>query len=87
MVGVIMTKEVFNKPFYLIAKYELSRLVGFVKIGDDKEEIMRLFDERYMWKPNTLGVTEESYQSLECNAKEIMNDQQFLERLKSGKYE
>lgn len=82
-----MTKEVFNKPFYLIVKYDLSGLVGFVKIGDDKEEIMKIFDERYMWKSNTLGITEESYQLLECNAKEIMNDRQVLERLKSGKYE
>lgn len=85
--GVNVTKEVFNKPFYLIAKYDLGRLVGFVKIGDNKEEIMKLFDERYMWKPNTLGVTEESYQLLECNAKEIMNDQQVLERIKNNNYE
>ena len=28
-----------NKPFYLIAEYWLSNLKGFIKIGDDKEEI------------------------------------------------
>lgn len=51
----------YNKPFYLIAKYWLGNLQGFIKIGDDKEEIMKIFDERYVWKPETLGVTEESY--------------------------
>lgn len=79
-----MTREVFEKPFYLIAKYNLGQLEGFVKIGDDKEEIMKIFDERYMWKPNTLGVTEDSYQLLECTAKEIMNDRQVLERLRNN---
>lgn len=77
-----MTKEVFEKPFYLITKYDLSGLQGFVKIGDDREEITKLFEDRYMWKPNTMGVTEESYQLLECNAKEIMNDRTNLDSLR-----
>ncbi len=81
---MIMTRKVFEKTFYLIAKYDLSGLIGFVKIGDDKEEIMKIFDERYMWYPNTLGVTEYSYQLLECTAKEIMNDKEVLERLKGN---
>lgn len=63
----------YNKPFYLIAKYWLGDLQGFIKIGDDKEEIMKIFDEKYVWKPGTLGVTEESYELLEINAKVIMN--------------
>lgn len=68
-----MTKLDLNKTFYLIAKYELSDLRGFVLIGDDKEEIMKIFDEKYVWKPGMLGVTEESYELLEVNAKVIMN--------------
>lgn len=31
-----------------------------------------------MWKENTFGITEESYQLLEVNAKEIMNDRSYL---------
>lgn len=74
-----MTKKSLEKTFYLIAKYNLGQLEGFVKIGDDKEEITKLFEDRYVWKPNTLGVTEWSYQLLEVNAKEIMNDRYYLE--------
>ncbi len=75
-----MTKKTLEKPFYLIVKYWLGNLEGFVKIGDDKEEITKLFEERYMWKENTFGVTEESYQLLEVNAKVIATDQDMLKR-------
>ena len=30
-------------------------------------------DEKYVWKPGMFGVTEESYELLEVNAKVIMN--------------
>lgn len=68
-----MTKLDLNKTFYLIAKYWLGNLQGFIKIGDDKEEIMKIFDEKYVWEPGIFGVTEESYELLEVNAKVIMN--------------
>ena len=73
-----MAKIDLNETFYLIAKYWLGELQGFIKIGDDKEEIMKLFEERYMWKPNTLGITEESHKLLAVNAKVIMTDQDYL---------
>lgn len=79
-----MTKKDLEKTFYLIAKYWLGRLEGFIRIGDNKEEITKLFEEKYMWKKNTLGVTEESYQLLECTATEIINDKEVLERLKGN---
>lgn len=81
---MIMSKKDLEKPFYLIAKYWLGRLEGFIRIGDNKEEITKFFEEKYMWKKNTLGVTEESYQLLECTATEIMNDKEVLERLKGN---
>ena len=63
-----------EKPFYLIAKYWLGELQGFIKIGDNKEEIMQLFKEKYEWnEKNNFGVTEVSYQLLEINAKELLN--------------
>ena len=62
-----------NKPFYLIAEYWLGDLKGFIKIGDDKEEIEKIFLDKYAWLPGSFGVTEQTYQLLEINAKEIMN--------------
>lgn len=79
-----MAKINLNKTFYLIAKYWLGDLEGFIKIGDDKEEITKLFEEKYMWKPNTLGVTEESYELLEVNAKIIMTDQDYWNKKMVG---
>lgn len=79
-----MTKKDLEKTFYLIAWYEMGQLRGFVKIGDDKEEITKLFEDKYVWKPNTMGITEYSHQLLEVNAKEIMNDWAYLDKVLGG---
>lgn len=72
-----MTKKELEKPFYLIAKYWLGELEGFIKIGDNKEEIIKLFKEKYMWtKEHNFGITEESYQLLEVKAKELLGDKE-----------
>lgn len=73
-----MTRIDLDKTFYLIAKYWLGQLQGFIKIGDNKEEITKLFEERYMRKPNTIGITEESYDLLEVNAKVIATDKEII---------
>lgn len=73
-----MTRIDLDKTFYLIARYWLGQLEGFIKIGDNKEEVMKFFEERYMWKPNTFGITEESYDLLEVNAKVIATDQDLM---------
>ena len=73
-----MSKIDLNKTFYWIAEYWLGDLRGFIKIGDDKEEIMKLFEEKFMWKPNTIGITEKSHKLLEVNAKEIANDKEII---------
>lgn len=75
-----MSKIDLNKTFYLIAKYWLGDLRGFIKIGDNKEEIVKLFRDRYTWKENTFGVTEESYELLEVNAKVIATDQDYFKK-------
>ena len=77
-----MSKIDLNKTFYLIAEYWLGDLRGFIKIGDDKEEIIKLFAEKYMWKPNTLGITEQSHKLLEVNSRIIMTDKDLLNKLK-----
>lgn len=76
-----MTRNDLNKTFYLIASYWLGQLQGFIKIGDNKEEIMKLFVDKYMWKPNTFGITEESHELLEVNAHVIMTDQDYMKKL------
>lgn len=73
-----MNKKKLEKTFYLIAEYWLGELQGFIKIGDDKDEITKLFQEKYVWKPGVLGITEQSHQLLEVNAREIMNDTQMI---------
>jgi hypothetical protein len=70
----------FDKQFYLIAEYWLGDIQGFVKLGDDRKEMEKIFQEKYMWKPNTFGVTEESYKLLEVNAKVIMTDQDIIKK-------
>lgn len=62
-----------DKSFYLIAEFWLGDFQGFVKIGDDKEEIEKIFLDKYAWLSGSFGVTEQTYQLLEVNAKEIMN--------------
>lgn len=69
-----------SKTFYLIAEYWLGELKGFIKISDDKDEITKIFEEKYMWKPNTFGITEQSHELLEVNAKVIATDQDYLEK-------
>lgn len=70
-----MSKIDITKTFYLIARYWLGDLQGFIKIGDNKEEIMKLFEDKYM---GDFGVTEESYELLEVNAKVIANDNEII---------
>lgn len=70
----------FDKQFYLIVEYWLGDIQGFVKLGDDRKEMEKIFQEKYMWKPNTFGVTEESYKLLEVNAKVIMTDQDIIKK-------
>ena len=71
-----MNKEkITKKPFYLIAKYWLGNLQGFIKIGDNEEEITKLFEDKYMsTKEHDFGVTEESYSLLKVSATELLDD-------------
>ncbi len=70
-----MSKIDLNKTFYLIAEYWLDDLRGFIKIGDNKEEIMKLFEDKYMF---SFGVTEQSFELLEVNAKVIANNRGII---------
>lgn len=70
-----MSKIDLNKTFYLIAEYWLVDLRGFIKIGDNKEEIMKLFEDKYIF---SFGVTEQSFELLEVNAKVIANNRGII---------
>lgn len=68
-------EEMIKKPFYLIAKYWLGKLQGFIKICDNEEEITKLFEDKYMiTKEHNFGVTEESYSLLKVSATELLDD-------------
>lgn len=76
-----MNKIKLEKTFYLIAQYWLGELEGFIKIGDNREEITKIFEDKYMWKPNTFGITEQSHELLEVNAKVIATDQDYFKKI------
>ena len=59
-----------SKTFYLIAEFWLGQFKGFIKIGDNKEEILKLFNERY--KSCDFGVTEQTFKLYEVKAKEMI---------------
>ena len=71
----MFTKEkLVDKPFYLIAKFWLGKFEGFIKIGDDEEEITKLFEKRYKCTDeHAFGITEESFSLLKVTATELLN--------------
>ena len=47
----------------------------------NKEEIIKLYEKKYKSIPeHDWGVTEESYQLLEVNAKEILGDKEWIKK-------
>ena len=57
-----------DKIYYVIAEYWLSELRSFIKIGDDKNEILELYNNRYN---GDFGVTEQSFKLYEVKFKEV----------------
>ena len=57
-----------NKIYYVIAEYWLSELRGFITIGDDKNEILELYNNKYN---SDFGVTEQSFKLYEVKFKEV----------------
>ena len=57
-----------DKIYYVIAEYWLSELRGFIKISDDKNEILELYNNRYN---GDFGVTEQSFKLYEVKFKEV----------------
>ena len=57
-----------DKTYYVIAEYWLSELRGFITIGDDKNEILELYNNKYNCD---FGVTEQSFKLYEVKFKEV----------------
>lgn len=60
-----------DKIYYVIAEYWLSELRGFIKIGDDKNEILEIYNNRYN---GDFGVTEQSFKLYEVKFKEVKDN-------------
>lgn len=57
-----------DKIYYVIAEYWLSELRGFITIGDDKSEILELYNNKYT---GDFGITEQSFKLYEVKFKEV----------------
>lgn len=62
-----MNKKQLGDTYYLIVKYWLGVFDGLVKIGNDKEEIIKLFKDKYMTtNEHNFGITEEGFELIEA---------------------
>ena len=60
------------KPLYAIAFYEMDVFKGLTGIvGDNYEEIKKLYDEKYTWKAGQIGVTEYHYKIVKIEMNEV----------------
>ena len=61
------------KPLYAIAWYDMYTFMGLTGIvSDNYDEIKEIYDEKYAWKPNQIGVTEYSYRIVEIEMNEVV---------------
>ena len=65
--NIIFRKMVNNfKPLYAIAYYWLGEFEGLTgDVADNYEELKKIYDEKYAWKPGYFGVTEQHYEIIE----------------------
>ena len=75
--NMIFTKMVNEfKPLYAIAWYDMDIFMGLTGIvGDNYDEIKKIYDEKYAWKSGQIGVTEYNYRIVEISMKEVEEDE------------
>jgi len=64
-----------KRPLYAIAFYDMfdfKYITG--EISDNIEEIKKIYDEKYAWKPNQVGVTEYHFEIVEVNFKQYSKE-------------
>lgn len=63
------------EKLYVIAFYDMYNFQSITgDISDSYEEIKKIYDEKYAWKPNQIGVTEYNYRIVEISMKEVKNE-------------
>lgn len=67
-----------SQPIYVIASFWCGRFDGIATIystdGDnDFEEIKKVFMDKYAWKENQIGVTEQTYELVRIDLMEILD--------------
>ena len=75
---LINKQKDLSKPIYLIASYWCGVFNGITGIfsteGDkDLEEIKKQFQDKYAWKENSFGITEQSYRLIKVDLTTILN--------------
>lgn len=64
-----------NKTFYLIARYWGGNIEGFVNLCDDREEAIKIFNDRHIKNKINSKFDGSSYKLLEVKGKEILNNE------------
>lgn len=74
---IINSQKNFNQPIYIIASYWCGNFDGiemFSTEGDkDLKEMEKIFLEKYAWKENQIGVTEQTYELIKVDFSTILN--------------
>lgn len=76
--GIINVQKDLSQPIYVIASFWCGIFKGITTVitteGDkDYEEIKKLFMEKYAWKENQIGVTEQTYRLIRIDLKEMLD--------------
>lgn len=78
-----------KRPLYAIAFYDMydfKYITG--EISDNIEEIKKIYDEKYAWKPNQVGVTEYHFEIVEVNFKQYLKETEpYQDKKKADAYE
>lgn len=78
-----------KRPLYAIAFYDMydfKYITG--EISDNIEEIKKIYDEKYAWKPNQVGVTEYHFEIVEVNFKQYSKETEpYQDKKKVDAYE
>lgn len=74
---IINSQKGNSQPIYVIASFWCGYFNGIEKFsteGDnDLKEMEQIFQEKYAWKKNQIGVTEQTYKLIKIDFSEILN--------------
>lgn len=71
--NMVFTKMINEfKPLYAIAFYDMYTFKSLTgEVSDNYDELKKIYDEKYAWKPNQIGITEYNYRIVEISMKEV----------------